>query len=137
MKFGKEFKQFLLRGNVVDLAIAFIMGAAFASVVTALVADLLTPLIAAIGAEPSFQDFSFTFRGAIFKYGHFVNALISFVLLAALLFFLVVKPINRLVSRSHQQPPPDPTVRKCPQCLSDIPVGARRCRFCTAEVDAA
>jgi len=134
MKLGKEFKQFLLRGNVVDLAIAVVIGAVFGAVVTALVGDLITPLIAAIGGKPDFANLSFTLNSSIFKYGHFLNAVITFVLVAAVVFFLIVKPINALIKRSRKQPPVDPTTRKCPECLSEIPLDAQRCAYCTSQV---
>lgn len=126
----REFKQFLLRGNVVDLAVGVVVGAAFSSIVTALVADFLTPLIAAIATVPDFSQLSFTFNGSQFMYGHFINALISFVLVAGSVFFFVVKPMNMLVARSHQGPPADPTTKKCTECLSEIPLQAKRCSHC-------
>ncbi len=134
MKWASEFRQFLLRGNVVDLAVAFVMGAAFGAVVSALVADLITPLVTAIVGQPDFSNLTFTLNNSVFRYGHFLNALITFVLLAAVVFFFVVKPINALIARSRKQPPADPTTRRCPECLSEIPLEARRCRFCTSEV---
>jgi large conductance mechanosensitive channel len=126
----KEFKQFLLRGNVVDLAVGVIIGAAFGSIVTALVSDLLTPLIAAIAKVPDFSGVFFTLNGSKFMYGHFINALISFILVACAVFFFVVKPMNMLISRSHKEPPADPTTKKCTECLSEIPIGAKRCSHC-------
>ncbi|MDD2657638.1 MAG: large conductance mechanosensitive channel protein MscL [Candidatus Pacebacteria bacterium] len=130
----KEFKQFLLRGNVVDLAVGVVVGAAFGTVVSALVADLLTPFIAAIARVPDFGDLSFTLNGSKFMYGHLINALISFVLVAGAVFFFVVKPMNLLVERSHKEPPADPTTKKCPECLSEIPLDAKRCMHCTQPV---
>jgi large conductance mechanosensitive channel len=126
----KEFKQFLLRGNVVDLAVGVVIGAAFGTVVTALVSDFLTPFIAAIAKVPDFSGLSFTINGSHFMYGHFVNALISFILVAAAIFFFVVKPINMLIARSHKEPPADPTTKKCKECLSEIPIEAKRCSHC-------
>jgi len=134
MKIVKEFKQFLLRGNVIDLAVAVVIGTAFGAVVSALVADFITPLIAAIVGENDFSQMSFTLNNSVFSYGHFINALVAFIMIAAVVFFLVVKPINALIARSRKQPPADPTTRKCPECLSEIPIEARRCRFCTVEV---
>ncbi len=134
MKLANEFKQFLLRGNIVDLAVAFVIGVAFGALVTALVADLITPLIAAIFGKPDFSNLSFTLHHSIFTYGHFLNVLIAFVLIAAVVFFFVVKPINALISRSRKEPPVDPTTRKCPECLSEIPIDARRCSHCTSPV---
>ncbi|HRY52423.1 MAG TPA: large conductance mechanosensitive channel protein MscL [Candidatus Portnoybacteria bacterium] len=127
----KEFKQFLLRGNVVDLAVGVVVGAAFGAVVSALVKDLITPLIAAIIKAPDFSGLYFTINGSQFLYGDFINALISFALVASAIFFFVVKPINLLVSRARKEPPADPTTKKCPECLSEIPIEARRCSHCT------
>lgn len=130
----KEFKQFLLRGNVVDLAVGVVIGAAFGTIVTALVTDLLTPLIAAIAKVPDFNGLLFKINGSEFKYGHFVNALISFLLVASSVFFFVVKPMNILISRSRKEPPADPTTKKCTECLSEIPLEAKRCSHCTQAV---
>lgn len=132
----KDFKTFLLRGNLVDMAVGIVIGVAFAAVVTALVSDLVTPLIAAIGGQPNFGDLSFTIHKSHFLYGAFIDALISFTLVAAVIFFFVVKPVNALVARSRTEAPPDPTTRNCPECLSEIPVAARRCAYCTSEVAA-
>ncbi len=127
----REFKQFLLRGNVVDLAVGVVIGAAFGTIVTALVADLLTPLIAAVAKVPDFSGLFFTLNGSKFMYGNFINALVSFLLVAAAVFFCVVKPMNYLVSKSHKEPPADPTTKKCPECQSEVPFDAKRCKFCT------
>jgi large conductance mechanosensitive channel len=124
------FKQFLLRGNVVDLAIGVVVGAAFGTVVSALVKDLLTPLIAAVAAKPDFSAFSFTINGSKFLYGDFLNAVVSFVIVAAAVYYLVVLPINALFARARRQPPADPTTKRCPECLSEIPIAARRCAHC-------
>jgi large conductance mechanosensitive channel len=129
-----EFRQFILRGNLVDLAVAVVIGTAFGAVVTALVSDLITPLIAAVGGEPNFNSLTFTVNGSEFRYGHFLNVLLSFVLIAAVIFFLVLKPVNALMARMRTEPPTEEETRKCPECLSEIPVAARRCAFCTAEV---
>ncbi len=126
----KEFKQFLLRGNVVDLAVGVVVGAAFGTVVTALVSDLLTPFIAAIIKVPDFSGLAFTINGSKFMYGHLINAVISFMLVAAAIFFFVVKPINVLIARSRKEPPADPTTKKCKECLSEIPIEAKRCSHC-------
>lgn len=134
MKLAREFKQFLLRGNVVDLAVALIMALAFFAVVSAFIADLITPLIAAIFGQPDFSNLTFTLNNSMFKYGDFINVVIAFILIAAVLFFFVVRPVNALIARSRKQPPADPTTRKCPQCLSEIPIDARRCAYCTSEV---
>ena len=128
----KDFKAFLLRGNLVDMAVGVVIGVALAAVITALVTDLITPLIAAIGGKADFSSLSFTVNKSHFLYGAFVNALVAFVVIAAVVFFLVIKPVNGLVARRRTEPPADPTTQTCPECLSDIPVGARRCAFCTA-----
>lgn len=125
-----EFKQFLLRGNVVDLAVGVVIGTAFGAIVSALVSDLLTPLISAIARVPDFSGLSFTLNGSKFMIGHFLNALISFILVASAIFFFVVKPINMLVNKSRKEPS-SPTSKKCKECLSEIPLEARRCLHCT------
>ena len=130
----KEFKQFLLRGNVADLAVGVVVGAAFGAIVTALVTDLLTPLIAAIAKVPDFSGLKFTINGSQFMYGHFINALISFVLVAGSVFFFVVKPMNMLIARARKEPPADPTTKKCTECLSEIPIQAKKCAHCTSVV---
>jgi large conductance mechanosensitive channel len=132
-----DFKAFLLRGNVVDLAVAIVIGVAFTAVITAFVEDLVTPLIAAIGGEPDFSALDFTINGSTFRYGDFINKVISFLIISAVIFLFVVQPVNYLVQRAKKEPPPDPTLKKCPECLSDIPVDARRCAFCTTELAAA
>lgn len=130
----KDFRQFILRGNLVDLAVAVVIGAAFTAVVTALVADLVTPLLAAIGGNPDFSNLSFTVNGSHFLYGAFVNALLAFLIVAAVLFWLVIKPVNALLNMRRTEPEVEQTTRECPECLSQIPLAARRCAFCTAEV---
>ncbi len=133
----KGFKQFLLRGNVIDLAVAVVIGGAFGAVVTALVKDLITPLIAAIGGKPDFSALIFTVNGSKFPIGDFVNALIAFVMVAAAIYFLVVAPMNALMARINRgEAPPDPTTRKCPECLSEVPIAAKRCAFCTSTLPA-
>jgi large conductance mechanosensitive channel len=132
----KDFRQFLLRGSLVDLAIAVVIGAAFGAVVTALVKDLITPLIAAIGGQPDFGGLDFTINKSRFAYGDFLNTVISFVIIAAVVFFLVVKPVNALLDRLQTAPPVEEETRECPACLSQIPFAARRCAFCTEEVGA-
>jgi large conductance mechanosensitive channel len=132
-----EFKAFILRGNLVDTAVGIVIGLAFAAVITALVGDLITPLIAAIGGNPDFSALSFTINKSHFLYGAFINALITFVVIAAVLFYFVVKPVNALMERRRSGTPEAATTRQCPQCLSDIPIAARRCAFCTTEVPAA
>ena len=129
---GKEFKEFVLRGNVVDLAVAVVIGAAFGTIVTSLVEDVITPIIAAIGGRSDFAALTFTINGSVFRYGEFLNAVISFLIIAAVVFFLVVKPINALLERARREPTPDPLTAKCPECLSEVQVGARRCPFCTS-----
>jgi large conductance mechanosensitive channel len=126
----KGFRDFVLRGNVVDLAVGVVIGAAFGSVVTAFVKDLLTPLIAAVAGKPDFSAFSHDVHGAKFLYGDFLNALISFLLIAAAVYYFVVLPVNTLMARFHKEVPPDKM--PCPQCLSDIPVGAHKCAFCAS-----
>jgi large conductance mechanosensitive channel len=133
----RDFREFILRGNLVDLAVAVVIGAAFGAVVAALVKDLVTPLIAAIGGKPDFSSLSFTINKSKFLYGDFINAIITFLIIAAVVFFLVIKPVNALLARLRPERAVDQETRACPQCLSDIPVGARRCAFCTSEVAAA
>jgi large conductance mechanosensitive channel len=133
----KEFRDFILRGNVVELAVAVVIGAAFGAVVAALVSSFITPLIAAIGGKPDFSALAFTINDSRFTYGVFLNALISFLIVAAVIFFFVVRPLNLLMARLKPEPAVDRVVRPCPECLSDIPEEARRCAFCTAEVGAA
>src|SRR6202167_4669602 len=128
------FKQFLLRGNVVDLAVGVVIGAAFGGVVTAFTKDLLTPLIAAIAGKPDFSAIQFTINNSKFPVGDFVNAVVSFVIIAAAVYYLVVLPVNALVARAHKEPPADPATKKCPECLSEIAIGARRCAFCTTQL---
>jgi large conductance mechanosensitive channel len=130
----KEFRQFILRGNLVDLAVAVVIGTAFTAVVTAFVKDIITPLIAAIGGQPDFGDLDFTINGSRFAYGDFINALVSFLIIAAVVFFFVVKPVNTLLDRMRTEPPVEEETRACPACLSQIPQEARRCAFCTEEV---
>jgi large conductance mechanosensitive channel len=133
----KDFRAFLLRGNVVDLAVGVVIGVAFAALVASFVEDLVTPLLAAIFGEPDFSNLTFTINDSQFRYGAFLNALIAFVLIAAVLFFLVVKPVNALMARRKTEPDVEGMTRECPECLSEIPVGASRCAFCTAEVSPA
>jgi len=129
------FKQFILRGNVIDMAVGVVIGAAFASVVAAFTKDLLTPLIAAIVGKPDFSAIKFTINGSMFAIGEFINAAVSFVLVAAAVYFFVVTPVNLLVTRMRKAPEPaDPTTKKCPECLSEIPIDAKRCAHCTQPV---
>ena len=129
------FKQFILRGNVVDLAVVVVIGAAFGAVVTALVKSLINPLIALVVGKPDFNGISYTIRGTVFPVGEFITALVSFLLIAAAVYFFVVTPINALIARTRKAPAPaDPTTKKCPECLSEIPIDARRCAFCAQPV---
>jgi len=130
----KEFRAFLLRGNLVDVAVGIVVGIAFAALVNALVRDLITPIIAAIVGKHDFSALSFTIHRSRFLYGDFLNAVITFASIAAAVFFFVVKPVNALMARRKTEPPVDEAVRQCPECLSEIPRAARRCAFCTAEV---
>ena len=132
----KDFRSFVLRGNMIDLAVAVIIGVAFGLVINALVKDLLTPLIAAIGGKPDFNNLTFTVHHSVFRYGDFVDQVISFVIVAASVFFFAVVPLNKMLKRLHMLPAETPT-KKCPECLSDIPEAARRCAFCASEVRAA
>jgi large conductance mechanosensitive channel len=134
----KGFKEFLLRGNVVDLAVAVVIGGAFGAVVAALVKDLFTPLIAAIVGQPDFSAIQFTVNGSKFLIGDFINAILSFVLIAAAIYFFVVTPMNMIIERRKRgQAPPDPTTKFCPECISEVPIAAVRCRFCAQPLDAA
>ena len=132
----KDFKEFLLRGNLVDLAVAVVIGVAFAALVGAFVQDLVTPLITAIGGQQDFSALTFTINESVFRYGHFLNQLLSFLIIAAVVYFLVVKPVNALMARRKTEEPVDETVRECPECLSSVPAAARRCAFCTSELRA-
>jgi large conductance mechanosensitive channel len=134
----RDFKAFLLRGNVVDLAVGIVIGAAFGAVVTAFVADIITPIIAAIIGKPDFSDLTFTINGSVFRYGDFLNALLAFVSIAAAVFFFVVKPINALNARTKARGgDPDADIAACPECLSEIPTGARKCAFCASALPVA
>lgn len=132
------FKQFILRGNVVDMAVGVVIGAAFGGVVAALTKDLLTPLIAAVVGKPDFSAIAFTVNGTNFPIGDFINAAVSFLLIAAAIYFFVVLPVNTLVARMHAKDPvPAPTSKKCPECKMDVPIDARRCGHCTSQISAA
>jgi large conductance mechanosensitive channel len=131
MRLLQNFKNFLFRGNVVDLAVAIVVGTAFTAVVKALVSDILTPIIAAIFGQPSFQGLTFTIHHSVFAYGDLLNNVFTFMSVAAAVFFFVVTPINALVARRHKE---DPTTKPCPECTSAIPLQARRCPFCTSEI---
>src|SRR5437763_8342821 len=132
------FRQFILRGNVVDLAVGVVIGAAFGSVVTAFTKDLLTPLIAALVGKPDFSSINFTLNGTAFAVGDFINALVAFLLVAVAVYFFVVTPVNALVSRMRKAPAPaDPTTKKCPECKMEVAIDARRCAHCTSPLSSA
>ena len=133
----QDFKAFILRGNVIDLAIGVAIGAAFAAVVTSFTENLLTPLLSIPGDAASLSEKSFTISGAEFRYGVVIDAILAFLIIAAVLFFFVVKPVNALMARRKTETDVESTTRDCPECLSSIPAAARRCAFCTAEVAAA
>jgi large conductance mechanosensitive channel len=128
----KGFRDFILRGNVIDLAVAFVIGAAFVAVVTAFVKDIITPLIAAIAGKPDFSGLTFTINNSKILYGSFINAVVSFLLIAAVIYFVVVAPLNRLAERRAKGQ--DPTTKECPECLSEVPAAAKRCPHCTSEL---
>ena len=130
----KEFRQFILRGNLVDLAVAVVVGTAFTALVNQFVKSIVTPLIAAIFGKPNFSNLAFTINESRFTYGDFINALLTFVIIAAVMFFLVVKPVNALMERFRTEPDVDRETRECPSCLSEVPVGATRCAFCTSSL---
>jgi large conductance mechanosensitive channel len=131
----KGFRQFIMRGNVLDLAVAVVMGGAFGAVVTALVKDLITPFIAAIVGKPDFSAIAFEINGSKFLIGDFINAVISFVLIAAAVYFFIIVPVNAIMARLNRgEAPPDPTTKKCSECLSEIPIAARRCAFCASPI---
>lgn len=130
----KGFKQFILRGNVVDLAVGVVIGAAFTSLVNSLVKDVLTPIIAAIAKQPDFSNIVFAVNGSKFMLGSFLNAIISFIIVAAAVYFFVVTPINALSAKMRKEPPADPTHKKCPKCISEIPIDAKKCAFCTTDL---
>jgi large conductance mechanosensitive channel len=133
----KGFREFVLRGNVIDLAVAVVIGGTFSAVVTAFVKDLLTPLVAAIVGKPDFSAIVFTVNGSRFLVGDFLNAALSFLLIAAAVYFFVVAPVNAIIARARRgEAPPDPTTKKCPECLSEVPIAARRCAFCTSALPA-
>ena len=129
----KGFRDFILRGNVIDLAVAVVIGGAFGTIVTALVKDLITPLIAAIGGKPDFSGIFFNINGSKFMVGDFLNALISFLIIAAVIYFLIVLPMNAVMKKVNSGKTVDPTEKACPECLSQIPIKAKRCKYCTAE----
>jgi len=127
----KGFKEFVLRGNAIDLAVGIVIGAGFSGVVNSLVKDLITPIIGVFFNTGDFSELAFTIRGSRFLYGDFLNAVISFVLIAAVVYFFVITPMNLLIAKMHKERPVDPANKKCPECLSEIPTAAKRCAFCT------
>lgn len=131
-----EFKAFILRGNVVDLAIGIVIGVAFGAIVTAFVQDIIMPLIGAFGGKPNFDQYWWNLHGSHILVGTFLTSVVSFLIIAAVIFFFVIKPMNVLIARRRTEPPADPTTRDCPYCLSNIPIQATRCAFCTQEVPA-
>jgi large conductance mechanosensitive channel len=131
----KEFRTYLMRGNVVDLAVAVVIGVAFGAVVTALVDDIIMPIIGIFGGAPDFSTNTFSINGSEFKWGHFLTQLISFIIIAAVIFLLVIKPMNMLMERVKRgEGTPDPTTRSCPECLGEIPIAATRCMYCAQPV---
>jgi len=128
----KEFKKFILRGSVIDLAVAVVIGAAFGAVINSMVKDLITPLISAIIGEPNFSNLTFTINGATFYYGSFLNALIAFLSIATVIFFFVIQPINKLKELAGIQDKALPKEKECKQCLSKIPDKAKKCKFCAS-----
>ena len=128
----RGFKAFLLRGNVVELAVAVVVGVAFGLVITAFVKDLVTPLVAALFGKPDFGALTFTINHSRFLFGDFINSVVSFVIVAAVIYFFVVVPYTAALARARKEPPADPTTKKCTECLSEIPIDARRCAFCTS-----
>jgi large conductance mechanosensitive channel len=128
----KDFKKFILRGNVVDLAVAVVIGAAFGAVVTSLVKDIFTPLIAAILGKPDFSNLSFNINKSVLLYGDFLNALIAFLSISVVVFFFVVQPINKLQTRANRNKVKEPDEKQCPECLSNIPIKAHKCMYCTS-----
>lgn len=132
-----EFKAFILRGNMVDLAVAVVIGVAFGAVITALVADIIMPILGAFGGKPTFDQYYWTINGSRILIGSFLTALVAFLILAAVIFFAVVKPVNMLMARRKTELPVNPTTRDCPYCVSSIPIAATRCPFCTSDVSAA
>jgi large conductance mechanosensitive channel len=129
----KGFRQFMLRGNVIELSVAVVIGGAFGAVVTALVKDLITPLLAAVGGKPDFSAIAFTVNGSKFLIGDFINSIVSFVMIGAAVYFFVITPVNALQARINRgEAPADPTTKKCPECLSEVAIAARKCAFCTS-----
>lgn len=132
-----DFKKFVLRGNVVDLAVAVVIGTAFTQVIQAFVKDVITPLIASALGEPDFSRVQFTLNHSHILLGDFINSLVSFLLLATMIFFLLVQPVNLLITRTRHAPPPDPSTKRCPFCLSEVALRATRCAYCTSELESA
>lgn len=133
----QDFKKFILRGNTVDLAVAVVVGGAFGTIVKALVSDLITPLVAAVGGQPDFSKLTFTINGSKFLYGDFLNAVIAFLIIAAVVFFLIIQPLNKFMAHANRnKTTPEPTTKKCPECLSEVPKAATRCAFCQIKLSA-
>jgi len=130
-----DLKSFLLRGNIVDLAVAFVVAVAFGAVVASLVNDVIMQIVAAIIGQPDFSSLSFDLNGTPIYYGKFLNTIINFVIIGTVVFYFVVVPINAMMAKYKKEPPPDPSIKKCPECLSDIPAEARKCSFCTSPQD--
>lgn len=130
----KGFRDFILRGNVLDLAVAVVIGAAFGAIVNSMVKDLITPLIGALGGKPDFSGIYFTINNSKFMIGDFINALISFLIISAVVYFAVILPMNKVMARMKRGEKVDPTEKSCPECLSQVPVKARRCKFCTSVI---
>ena len=131
----KGFRQFILKGNVVDLAVGIVIGASFSALVNAMVRDFITPLISIIGGKPNFSTWEFTIRGSHFMYGDFFNSVLSFLINAAVIYYFIVVPVARFVSASNaSKDTPDPTTKKCPYCFSEVAIEASRCAFCTSEL---
>jgi large conductance mechanosensitive channel len=128
----RGFGKFIMRGNVIDLAVAVVIGAAFGAVVTSLVKDLITPLITALVGKPDFSQLAFTLNSSTFHYGDFINAVVSFLLISAAIYFFVVAPMNTLLERLNPNKNAAPSIRECPECLSEVPSAAKRCRHCTS-----
>lgn len=128
----KGFKDFITRGNLIDLAVAVVIGTAFTAVVTAIVTDLIMPLIGAIFKSGQFANLTFTLHGSTVQYGAFIDAVVSFLVIAAVVYFVIVKPMAMFLARIQKNA--EATTRDCPECLSTIPIAASRCMYCTAQV---
>lgn len=134
MSMLQGFKKFIFKGNVVDMAIGVVVGVAFGEVVTSMVKDLITPLISVVGGKPDFSSYYFTINDTKFMYGEFINSLIAFLTISGVIYFAVVAPMNKIMKSIEGGKSQDPSDKSCPECLSIIPVKAKRCKFCTAQV---